>query len=194
MEYVSKKGTYQISGDKFIINLNRNISNTNELYNKRNDIIDYSNDNNKIIEILEITQNSITTKYYNSWYPLLITHQNKIFYDESMCELIANRYMTLLNDIEKAKKLYSDICSEYDKFTEATGLAFNDRAANNILVNNDLSDFRIIDVGSIDINKHTVLSKNVYKHILGYYSWKHVYSKYLQQDQIDNLLINNQGN
>ena len=184
--YNGLKGKQKIQGDNFIIAPDTPIG--DELYSKKDQVIEYSNKDNKIIEILSITQNEITTKYYTSWYPLVITTPCKMFYDESICKIVAERYVQLLNDTDKIQKLYSEICEEYNMFTTETGLYFNDRAGNNILLNSDMTDFRIIDICSIDVNQHTPLSNNTCKHILGYYSWKYVYDKYLNKTEVDNLL------
>ena len=48
--------------------------------------------------------------------------------------------------------------NEYKKFTEATGCYFSDVFPNNILVNKDYSDFRIIDIGCLKIGEPKIPS------------------------------------
>ena len=50
-----------------------------------------------------------------------------------------------------SENLYNQIVDEYQKFYDATGLYFSDISANNILISPDFTDFRIIDVESIDV-------------------------------------------
>ena len=189
-EFASKKNKYKIEGDKFIITPNNpRKSITSALLDKKDKVIEYTNkQDNKIIEVISIEKNSIVTKYYDSWYPLVLIKPHTIFYSKDECKDIADRYLTLLQDLDKTKKLLNNICSEYDKFTEYTGLHFNDKASNNILVNKDISDFRIIDICSLNSHSRGPLSKNSHKRLLGYYRWIYIYDEYFTQIQIDNLL------
>ena len=52
-------------------------------------------------------------------------------------------------DYEKLKNLYYQIKKEYIDFENNTGLLFTDKTSNNILINKDFTDFRIIDINSI---------------------------------------------
>lgn len=112
-------------------------------------IISYSNGDNKIVEVHEITDQYIKTKYYADWYPLMITNLCKTFYSESEIRERATEFKKLLVDYAKLSKLYKHIKKEYENFENATALVFTDKTSNNILTNRDFSDFRIIDIGSI---------------------------------------------
>ena len=83
INFKSNKAMYEINDDIFTIfpkiyKKQKGVSNS--LFVNRKEIIKYSNEDNKIIEILDITKEYIKTKYYSNWYPLVITNECKMFY------------------------------------------------------------------------------------------------------------------
>jgi len=143
----NKVKKYVIDGEFFFIYPSDHVH--GEAITHKDKIISYSNGDNKIVEVHEITDQYIKTKYYADWYPLMITNLCKTFYSESEIRERATEFKKLLVDYAKLSKLYKHIKKEYENFENATALVFADKTSNNILTNRDFSDFRIIDIGSI---------------------------------------------
>jgi|TARA_B100000315_G_scaffold255410_1_gene298670 hypothetical protein len=147
----TKRGwKYTIEEDdarKYFVNYNNFPDN---LVTDRQKIIDYSQGENKIIEIYEINKNpsKIVTKYYDNYFPMVIT-ENCSFYPQDTFERCSNFYDNFMSDIENIKNLYTDIISEMRNFVEITGYYFSDISSNNIIVNENFTDYRIIDVSSL---------------------------------------------
>jgi len=120
-------------------------------------ILDYSQSNNKIVEIFKLDNNLIVTKNYNDWYPFLIKSSNN-WWNEDIYKARQQAYYNKFNNKKIAIEFYQEIINEYKKFTEATGCYFSDVFPNNILVNKDYSDFRIIDVGCLKIGEPKIPS------------------------------------
>lgn len=192
MNLESKKAKYEIEDDIFTIfpkiyKKQRGVSNS--LFVNRKEIIKYSNKNNKIIEILDITEEFIKTKYYSNWYPLVITNECKIFYDDDTIKERSDEYNKFLLNFNKVKSMYEQIEKEYSLFKETTDLTFGDMTSNNILVNSDITDFRIIDINSIDLSENVgILGSLNLKYVLGYYSYGHVVDGFFDKLNIDKLL------
>ena len=132
---------------KYFVNYNNF---PNNLFIDRQKIIDYSQGENKIIEIYEINTicPKIVTKYYDDYLPMVIT-ENCDFYPQDTFERCSNFYDNFMSDTQNIKNLYEDIVSEMRNFVETTGYCFSDISSNNIIVNEDFSDYRIIDVSSL---------------------------------------------
>ena len=120
-------------------------------------ILDYSQSNNKIVEIFKLDNNLIVTKNYNDWYPFLIKSSNN-WWNKDIYKARQQAYYNKFNNKKIAIEFYQEIINEYKKFTEATGCYFSDVFPNNILVNKDYSDFRIIDVGCLKIGEPKIPS------------------------------------
>jgi hypothetical protein len=153
---------------------------TKEHITYKDEIISYSNNDNKIVEVHEITDTYIKTRYYPDWYPLVITGQHKVFYSDSEIRKRATEYKKLLADHIKLYELYKRIKEEYESFKKNTGLdlqagqhadcdqachaglIFTDKRGNNILTNHDFSDFRIIDIASIAHDRGPFCSANTH--------------------------------
>jgi len=111
-------------------------------------IVEYSRRaDNRIIEIVDLGPEEHVTRYY-PWTPLVIIHEcniypRKVFRERSAAyrEFIANR--------ERGERFWRDCLGEFNRFAEATGCMFTDVSSNNVLVNEDISDFRIIDLFSL---------------------------------------------
>ena len=129
------------------------INNQNIIQN----ILDYTQSDNKIVEIYKLDKDLIVTKNYNDWYPFLIKSSNNWWGPE----VFNNRqqiHYNKFNNKKVAEEFYQKVINEYKKFNEATGCYFSDVFPNNILVNKDYSDFRIIDVGCLKIGKPKIPS------------------------------------
>ena len=111
-------------------------------------ILNYTQSDNKIVEIFKLDNNLVVTKNYNDWYPFLIKSSNNWWGPEVFKARQEAHYNKFKN-----KKI-----AENKKFSKATGCYFSDVFPNNILVNEDYSDFRIIDVGCLKIGKTKIPS------------------------------------
>lgn len=177
--FESRKAKYEIEDGIFKI-IPKKISNA--LLNKKELVIEYSNEDNKIVEVLDITEEFITTKYYPNWYPLVIIKPNKMFYSKSVIKNRSKKYYDLLMDTKRLKKLYSSIKENYLLFDEHLGLTFADKASNNILVNEDITDFRIIDINSInEENQSGVLKKLNPRNIMSYFTLSYVVDGFISK-------------
>lgn len=109
---------------------------------------------NKIVEIYDVTEKEMVTKYYDGWHCLVYIEAEQDFRRwEAFCsreelEKHVDVYLTFMSNEKNAYQLYNDVVDELEKFAQI-GYIFYDRSANNILVNKDISDFRLIDVASI---------------------------------------------
>jgi len=177
--FEGRKAKYEIEDGIFKI-IPKKISNA--LLNKKELVIEYSNEDNKIVEVLDITEEFITTKYYPNWYPLVIIKPNKMFYSKSIIKNRSKKYYDLLMDTKRLKKLYSSIKENYLLFDEHLGLTFADKASNNILVNEDITDFRIIDINSINEgNQSGVLKKLNPRNIMSYFTFSYVVDGFISK-------------
>ena len=129
------------------------INDTNIVQN----ILDYTQSDNKIVEIFKLDKDLVVTKNYSDWYPFLIKSSNNWWGDE-MFKLRQESYYNKFQSQNTAEHFYNKVINEYKKFTEATGCYFSDVFPNNILVNEDYSDFRIIDVGCLKIGEPKIPS------------------------------------
>ena len=120
-------------------------------------ILDYTQSDNKIVEIFKLDKDLIVTKNYNDWYPFLIKSSNNWWGPEVFKARQEAHYNKFKNK-KIAENFYQEVIDEYKKFSKATGCYFSDVFPNNILVNEDYSDFRIIDVGCLKIGKTKIPS------------------------------------
>tara|TARA_Y100000593_G_C4322140_1_gene344401 strand:- start:8366 stop:9253 length:888 start_codon:yes stop_codon:yes gene_type:complete len=128
-----------------------NILNDKELVNK---ILDYSQSDNKIIEMFRIDDGVTISKYYDGWYPFLIKSSNNSYNQEEF-NYRKNKHFEQFKNKSRADKFYQDVINEYKNFNIETGCYFSDVFPNNILVNEDYTDFRIIDIGCLKRGKMT---------------------------------------
>ena len=124
------------------------INNTNIVQN----ILDYTQSDNKIIEIFKLDKDLVVTKNYSEWYPFLIKSSNNWWGEETFKNRQQIHYNKFSNK-KVAEEFYQKVIKEYKNFNEATGCYFSDIFPNNILVNEDYSDFRIIDVGCLKVGE-----------------------------------------
>jgi len=121
---------------------------------KSKDIIDgvlnYTQKDNKIIEVYGIDSKQIVTKYYDGWFPFLIKSSNN-WWDASVFTKRQQAYRNKFTNEAVAREFYDSVIHEYTEFTKNTGCYFSDVFPNNILVNEDYSDFRLIDIGCLKL-------------------------------------------
>jgi len=129
------------------------VNNTNIVQN----ILDYTQSDNKIVEIFKLDKDLVVTKNYSDWYPFLIKSSNN-WWGDKIFKLRQESYYNKFQSQNTAENFYNKVINEYKKFTEATGCYFSDVFPNNILVNEDYSDFRIIDVGCLKIGEPKIPS------------------------------------
>jgi hypothetical protein len=126
-------------------------------------IINYTQKDNKIIEVYNLNADEIVTKYYNGWFPFLIKSSNN-WWNESVFEERQKAYQKRFVDERVALKFYNSVIKEYTNFTKNTGCYFSDVFPNNILVNEDYSDFRLIDIGCLKVGNE--ISKPSYEQVI----------------------------
>lgn len=111
-------------------------------------ICEYSQrDDNKIIEIYNLNPGHIETKYYAEYYPLVFIDECSFYSDDVIKERM-EKYTEFMTVPENAQTFY-DMLAETLLDFGSLGYIFNDRSSNNILVNEDFTDLRVIDVVSI---------------------------------------------
>ena len=120
-------------------------------------ILNYTQSDNKIVEIFKLDKDLIVTKNYNDWYPFLIKSSNN-WWDPETFKARQEAHYNRFKNKKTAEEFYQEVISEYKKFTKATGCYFSDVFPNNILVNEDYSDFKIIDVGCLKIGEPKIPS------------------------------------
>jgi len=115
-------------------------------------ILDYTQLKNKIVEIFKIDNNLTVSKYYENWHPFLIKSSNNSYTDQEFL-VRKQKHLDRFRDKSIAENFYNDVIDEYKKFNESTGCYFSDVFPNNIIVNDDYSDFRIIDIGCLKVGE-----------------------------------------
>ena len=115
-------------------------------------VLDYTQSKNKIVEIFRLDKDLIVTKNYEGWYRFLIKSSNN-WWDVNVFKSRQQAHFNRFKTKAQAEQFYSDVIDEYKKFNQATGFYFSDVFPNNILVNEDYSDFRIIDVGCLKVGE-----------------------------------------
>lgn len=118
----------------------------------RNKIIEYTQRDNKVIEVYKIDHEKIITKYYKGWYPFLIKSSNN-WWDSEIIKKRQQAYYNKFKTKKSAENFYNEVINEYRAFTTSTRCYFSDIFPNNILVNEDYSDFRLIDIGCLKTGK-----------------------------------------
>lgn len=102
---------------------------------------------NRVIEIYNLDAGHIETKYYADYYPLVFIDECS-FYPEEVIKERMEKYVEFMTVPENAQSFY-DMLSETLLDFGSLGYVFIDRSSNNILVNEDFTDLRVIDVVSI---------------------------------------------
>ena len=120
-------------------------------------ILNYTQSDNKIIEIFKLDKDLVVTKNYSDWYPFLIKSSNN-WWGEEVFKSRQQAHYNKFNNKKAAEEFYQKVINEYKKFNESTGCYFSDVFPNNILVNEDYSDFKIIDVGCLKVGEAKIPS------------------------------------
>ena len=148
-----RPGCYSLSGDgsRFVIHRKPNMMDQGfyQLSTEdRQTICEYSQrEDNKVVEIYELEVGHIETKYYADYCPLVFIDECS-FYPEEVIREHMEKYVEFMTVPANAQALY-DLLSETMVEFAGIGYVFADRSSNNILVNDDFTDVRIIDVVSI---------------------------------------------
>ena len=140
-------------------------------------IIEYTTRNDtKIVEVYSIERTPeeirIVTQYYQDLYPVTIISENS-FYNEDIFYRRAKAHYSFMKDLDRAEAFYNLVVDEYQKFTDATGLYFQDMNANNILVTEEFDDFRLVDIASIQKYTNPVKVDPVEVLLTGKFRWSH---------------------
>lgn len=156
--YNQEQRLYEIWDDTFFVIykhdpwIDVNILNSKDIINS---IIRYTQLDNKIVEVYHISDKYIITKFYKDYYPCLIK-SSVMFYNYETYLQRSDKHYDYFKDFNTAKKFYQNILSEYRAFHSETKCYFKDDAANNFIVNEDYSDYKILDFGCLiyDPNKN----------------------------------------
>jgi hypothetical protein len=138
--------------DYFRVKPNLSITpNARHIWERCHTLAEYTQGNNHIVEVYSIGPNvEIDTRFYPDYYPMVFINECKNLYSDEVREECAQRYREFVRDPDRMCKMYVDIVYEFWRFSKATGLYFVDMSGNNILVNKDYSDYKIIDICSLD--------------------------------------------
>jgi len=155
--YDQEQRLYEIwDGEYFVIYkhspwIDEKILSNSSIINK---ILDYTQQNNKIVEVYHISEDYIITKFYKGYYPCLIK-SSVMFWDEDTYLKRSDAHYKYFKDFSTSKQFYQNILNEYRSFHKFTDCFFKDDGANNFIVNEDHSDYKILDFGCLryDPNK-----------------------------------------
>ena len=136
-------------------------------------ILEYSQQNNWVVETYRLASDYTLTKYYDGYYPVVINEPSTWFYDaKEYQERVISHYYTFGNPyravhcndngadkelpksehaLENRTKFYNEAVEQHQQFSDATGCFFGDIQPNNFLANHDFSDIKIIDACSIEV-------------------------------------------
>lgn len=143
--------TYEIfaDGDQYYLRSTKALEEILECPNVEK-ALKYSRGDNKIIEIFEVKlQEGVSlTRYYPNFFPLFIIKQND-FYPNDTKSKLQDRYRALTSSVLRMQGMYDAVIDEIEAFIVHTGCYFRDFAGNNVIADESLDDFRILDVGSL---------------------------------------------
>jgi GT2 family glycosyltransferase len=126
--------------------IDENILSDNSLVSK---LLDYTQtEKNKIVKTFKISSDIIVTEYHSDYYPLIIKSANN-FYERDYAFELRDKFHEHFSNRETAVQFYNDVISKHIKISDELGISFEDVSPNNILIKNDFSDFKIIDIGSL---------------------------------------------
>ena len=122
--------------------IDENILQDNQLKQK---LLDYTQDlDNNIVEVYYIDDEMIITKFYPNLYPSIIKSSTN-WYTEDILKKRSDIHFNCFRDKEYAKNFHNKIVDEYKRFNNETGFFFSDIGPNNTLVDDDYSDFKIVE-------------------------------------------------
>tara|TARA_Y100000310_G_C20383071_1_gene669089 strand:- start:1 stop:645 length:645 start_codon:yes stop_codon:yes gene_type:complete len=123
------------------------IASNNEMLEK---ILDYSQQDNWIVETYLLKDNYTVTKYYPDSAPLVITSMFKDLYSAEVRHEFTESYKKFFT-AEKRKKFHLEATNQHEMFSEYTGCYFHDIQPNNFLASPNFKDIKIIDVCSLSV-------------------------------------------
>lgn len=118
----------------------------NKVLSNPKPVMDYTQDDNKIIETYKISKEMIVTKFYD-WYPSVIKSANNFYSKDTFLDR-GKKHLDFFSSKINSDRFYRSVIDEYKKLNTELGLYSDDIAPNNFIVNDDYTDFRIIDVVS----------------------------------------------
>tara|TARA_R110001592_G_scaffold102541_5_gene289400 strand:+ start:3566 stop:5203 length:1638 start_codon:yes stop_codon:yes gene_type:complete len=129
------------------------ILSSNEIKDK---IYKYTQSKNNITEVYNINEELIITKLYcineNKLYIPCLIKTSTAWWNPDEFKERSNIHYNKFSNLYNAKEFYTDIQKEFHKFQENTECIFKDDGANNFIVNEDYSDYKIIDFGGLEHN------------------------------------------
>jgi len=140
-----RPGCYSQSddGSRFIIHRQPSI-NDQQFHQLTSDdrqwICEYSQQDNKVVEIYQLEAGHIETAYYADYYPLVFIDECS-FYAEELIKERMERYVEFMTVPENARSFYNKVADAMIDFGRL-GYVFGDRSSNNILVNDDFIFWR----------------------------------------------------
>lgn len=124
-------------------------------------VLSYSQQDNWVVEIFHLADGLCVTKYYEGYCPIIITPAFQSLYSSetitSRLSSYKKKFGSALEPTPYRDYIYNKSIKQYEEFSDQTDCYFRDVMPNNILSNEDFSDFKIIDVCSIE--QGHVLSK-----------------------------------
>ncbi len=182
----ANKMLHIVEGDKFILVIDpstvaaRNATDHTQFmsFGEEADakIIDYTGRDNKIVEVYSIERTpkliTVVTQNYKGWVPFTIIAEC-CYYDEETFYRRAKAHYDFVKELDRAEEFYNTVVDEYARFVEATGLYIQDMNANNILMNETLDDFRLVDIASTQKHVEPVSVDPVGILLTGKFRWIH---------------------
>ncbi len=181
----TNKSSYTIENDRFIntiafkkhegnpIDHSEFIEFSQDIYDK---IIEYSLRDNSLVELMAIERTEdhirIVSRYYPDYIPLTIIGENCI-YDQDTFDIRSGKHDLYMRDVYRMVTLYNRIVDEYQQFIEETGLYISDMNANNILMNDSFTKFKIVDIASIKTHTKRIEVDPVGVLLTGKFRWSH---------------------
>lgn len=115
-------------------------------------IIEYSQQDNWVVECFKIENGCCVTKYYDKYYPVILSNNCKRIHGDI---INIRRNDHLLYFAGKGSKcsarveFHAEAIRQHELFSDATGCYFRDIQPNNFLADRDFGDPKIIDICSI---------------------------------------------
>lgn len=157
--YDQETRLYEIWDDKYFVIHKHTPWIDDQILNNQsviNGIISYTQLDNKIVEVYHISDKYIVTKFYKDYYPCLIK-SSVMFYDYETYLKRSDAHCRYFKDFTRAKKFYQSVLHEYRTFHKSTNCFFKDDGANNFIVNDDYSDYKILDFGCLRYDPNKVI-------------------------------------
>jgi hypothetical protein len=107
------------------------------------EVLLYSQQQNDIVKILEQGK-WIVTEYLENYQPVIIRSSCDYYKD-----LGVSQYNKFFKQHSNCQQYYNRIANSHIDFMKSTGWCFTDRTGTNVMVNNNYTDFKIIDVMSL---------------------------------------------